>query len=183
MASGVQPGDRVAIWAPNSARVDRRLVRRLPAGAVLVPLNTRYRGDEAGHVLRTVRRRGCCSPSPTSSAPTTSASSTGSTASTALEERIVLTGGAPRRHDRLGRLPRPRRAAVAAEVDRRPSRRDRARRHSATSSSRRARRARPRARCSPTAPACAPTARGASWSACAPATGTSSSTRSSTPPA
>ena len=30
--SGIEPGDRVAIWAPNSARVDRRRARLVPGG-------------------------------------------------------------------------------------------------------------------------------------------------------
>jgi acyl-CoA synthetase (AMP-forming)/AMP-acid ligase II len=51
--AGVQPGDRVAIWAPNSAPWIVASFGVYLAGAVLVPLNTRYKGDEAGHVLRT----------------------------------------------------------------------------------------------------------------------------------
>jgi len=53
VASDVQPGDRVAIWAPNSAPWVVVALGVYAAGAVLVPLNTRYKGEEAGHVLRT----------------------------------------------------------------------------------------------------------------------------------
>ena len=53
VASGVEPGDRVAIWAPNSAPWIIAAFGVYLAGAVLVPLNTRYKGEEAGHVLRT----------------------------------------------------------------------------------------------------------------------------------
>jgi len=53
VAAGVRPGDRVAIWAPNSASWITASFGVYLAGAVLVPLNTRYRGEEAGHVLRT----------------------------------------------------------------------------------------------------------------------------------
>ena len=53
VASGMQPGDRVAIWAPNSARWIVASFGVYAAGAVLVPFNTRYKGDEAGHILRT----------------------------------------------------------------------------------------------------------------------------------
>ena len=52
VAAGVAPGDRVAIWAQNSARWVVAALGALSAGAVLVPMNTRYRGDEAAYVLR-----------------------------------------------------------------------------------------------------------------------------------
>ncbi|MCB9662965.1 MAG: AMP-binding protein [Alphaproteobacteria bacterium] len=48
---GIRPGDRVAIWAPNSwAWVLAALGSHL-AGATLVPLNTRYKGAEATDIL------------------------------------------------------------------------------------------------------------------------------------
>ncbi len=53
VAAGVAPDDRVAIWAPNSLRWLAASFGTYLAGAVLVPLNSRYRGEEAGHVLRT----------------------------------------------------------------------------------------------------------------------------------
>jgi acyl-CoA synthetase (AMP-forming)/AMP-acid ligase II len=53
LASGIVAGDRVAIWAPNSADWVVTSFAVYVAGAVLVPLNTRYKGEEAGHVLRT----------------------------------------------------------------------------------------------------------------------------------
>ena len=52
VATGVEPGDRVAIWAPNSARWIAASFGAYAAGAVLVPMNTRYRSEEAGHILR-----------------------------------------------------------------------------------------------------------------------------------
>jgi len=57
IAAGVQPGDRVAIWAPNSVTWIVASFGVYRAGAVLVPLNTRYKGPEAGHVLRTSQAR------------------------------------------------------------------------------------------------------------------------------
>jgi HIP---CoA ligase len=53
VASGVEAGDRVAIWAPNSAEwaIGALAVHR--AAAVVVPLNTRFKGTEAAHVLGT----------------------------------------------------------------------------------------------------------------------------------
>jgi acyl-CoA synthetase (AMP-forming)/AMP-acid ligase II len=53
IGSGIEPGDRVGLWAPNSAAWIVASFGVYAAGAVLVPLNTRYRGEEAGHILRT----------------------------------------------------------------------------------------------------------------------------------
>ena len=47
MASGVEPGDRVAIWAFNSAEWIVAVLGVFEAGAVLVPINTRFKGAEA----------------------------------------------------------------------------------------------------------------------------------------
>ncbi len=56
-AAGVGPGDRVAIWAPNSARwVIAALATHL-RGAALVPINTRYKGAEAADILARSRAR------------------------------------------------------------------------------------------------------------------------------
>lgn len=52
-ALGVEPGDRVAVWAPNSARWIVSALGVLASGAWLVPVNTRFKGTEAAHVLRT----------------------------------------------------------------------------------------------------------------------------------
>jgi acyl-CoA synthetase (AMP-forming)/AMP-acid ligase II len=51
MASGVRPGDRVAVWAPNSWRFVVAALGAVTAGAVLVPINTRYKGGEARWIL------------------------------------------------------------------------------------------------------------------------------------
>ena len=51
MASGIEPGDRVAIWAPNSVEWVVAALGLVSAGASLVPLNTRYKGEEAGWVI------------------------------------------------------------------------------------------------------------------------------------
>ena len=52
MAAGITPGDRVAIWAPNMAEWVLAALGLLGAGAVLVPLNTRFKGPEAAYVLK-----------------------------------------------------------------------------------------------------------------------------------
>jgi acyl-CoA synthetase (AMP-forming)/AMP-acid ligase II len=51
IAFGIQPGDRVAIWAPNMFEWIVAALGALGAGAVLVPINTRYKGLEAAHVI------------------------------------------------------------------------------------------------------------------------------------
>jgi HIP---CoA ligase len=52
VASGVQPQDRVAIWAPNSREWVTAVLGIFQAGATLVPVNTRYKGVEAADMLR-----------------------------------------------------------------------------------------------------------------------------------
>ena len=52
VANGVAVGDRVAIWAPNSLEWMVAALGAVSAGAVLVPLNTRFKGGEAADVLR-----------------------------------------------------------------------------------------------------------------------------------
>jgi HIP---CoA ligase len=48
---GVDKGDRVAIWAPNSAEWIIAAFGLLTAGGVLVPVNTRFRTEEAGDII------------------------------------------------------------------------------------------------------------------------------------
>ncbi|MFI6517630.1 FadD3 family acyl-CoA ligase [Spirillospora sp. NPDC050679] len=57
IAAGVRPGDRVAIWAPNGLPWIVTVLGALGAGAVLVPLNTRYKGEEARWPLTKARVR------------------------------------------------------------------------------------------------------------------------------
>jgi acyl-CoA synthetase (AMP-forming)/AMP-acid ligase II len=52
VASGIGPGDRVSIWAPNSAEWVVAALGIFEAGAVLVPVNTRFKGAEAADVVR-----------------------------------------------------------------------------------------------------------------------------------
>ncbi|MFI5876347.1 FadD3 family acyl-CoA ligase [Streptomyces sp. NPDC051445] len=52
LAHGVRTGDRVGIWAPNSLDWMVAALGAVGAGAVLVPLNTRFKGAEAADVLR-----------------------------------------------------------------------------------------------------------------------------------
>jgi acyl-CoA synthetase (AMP-forming)/AMP-acid ligase II len=51
IASGIRPGDRVALWSPNSHHWPVAALGVHHAGAVLVPLNTRYTAGEAIDVI------------------------------------------------------------------------------------------------------------------------------------
>jgi HIP---CoA ligase len=57
IATGIGHGDRVAVWAPNSATWLIAALGAQGAGAVLVPVNTRFKAGEAAHVLRSSRAR------------------------------------------------------------------------------------------------------------------------------
>ena len=48
---GVDKGDRIAIWAPNSAEWIIAAFGLLTAGGVLVPVNTRFKAEEAADVI------------------------------------------------------------------------------------------------------------------------------------
>ena len=50
LAVGVRPGDRVGLWAPNTA--GWIVARACSAPWILVPLNTRFKGQETAYVLR-----------------------------------------------------------------------------------------------------------------------------------
>ena len=55
--SGIDPGDRVAVWAGNRVEWVVALLGISQAGAVLVPVNTRFKGDEAADLLVRSRAR------------------------------------------------------------------------------------------------------------------------------
>jgi acyl-CoA synthetase (AMP-forming)/AMP-acid ligase II len=57
VAAGVDPGDRVSIWAPNSIRWIVASFGVYLAGATLVPVNTRFKSGEAAHLVRTARAK------------------------------------------------------------------------------------------------------------------------------
>ncbi len=52
VADGIDRWDRIAIWAPNCAEWVIAALGAVGAGAVLVPLNTRFKGTEAAYILR-----------------------------------------------------------------------------------------------------------------------------------
>src|SRR3954453_12813691 len=51
VATGVAPGDRVSVWAPNGAPWALAALGVHRAGSVLVPLNTLFKGAEAADIL------------------------------------------------------------------------------------------------------------------------------------
>ncbi len=57
VALGLRPGERVAVWAPNSWRWEAAALAVTYAGGVLVPLNTRYTGHEVVEILDRVDAR------------------------------------------------------------------------------------------------------------------------------
>jgi len=57
IASGIERGDRVAVWAPNSLEWIVVALGVTTAGGVLVPVNTRFRGAEAAYILDRSRAR------------------------------------------------------------------------------------------------------------------------------
>jgi HIP---CoA ligase len=57
IAKGVDHGDRVAIWAPNSPQWILAAAATQTVGAVLVPINTRFKGAEAAFTVGKTRAR------------------------------------------------------------------------------------------------------------------------------
>jgi HIP---CoA ligase len=51
IAAGIERGDRVAVWAPNSLEWIVAGLGVTTAGGVLVPINTRFKGAEAAYIL------------------------------------------------------------------------------------------------------------------------------------
>ncbi|MFD6352087.1 FadD3 family acyl-CoA ligase [Nocardia tengchongensis] len=60
IASGIEVGDRVGIWAPNSVRWIVTALGMLGAGATLVPISTRLRGPETADVLARSHAKALC---------------------------------------------------------------------------------------------------------------------------
>jgi len=57
MALGVTPGERVAVWAPNSANWLVAALGASAAGAAIMPMNSRFKGVEAADVVERARPR------------------------------------------------------------------------------------------------------------------------------
>ncbi|HKT77617.1 MAG TPA: FadD3 family acyl-CoA ligase [Sphingobium sp.] len=57
LASGVAHGDRIAIWAPNGRTWILATLGAQSVGATIVPLNTRFKGQEAADIIRRSKAR------------------------------------------------------------------------------------------------------------------------------
>lgn len=57
IAKGITPGDRIAVWAPNISEWVIAALGAQCAGAILVTLNTRYKGSEAAYILQKSRTK------------------------------------------------------------------------------------------------------------------------------
>ena len=148
IASGVERGDRVAVWAPNISEWVVAGLAVHSVGAWLIPINTRFKGREARDVMRRAGVRLLFTVTDFLDSDYVSAvRDDGGVES--LDEIVVLHGpiadGTVGFHDFLARAPLP---STTPPAWRGPPR-CRAT-MSATSSSPRARRAHRRARCSPT---------------------------------
>ncbi|MBS1699034.1 MAG: AMP-binding protein [Actinobacteria bacterium] len=51
LAQGIEPGDRIGLWAPNRHEFILAMLGAQYAGIAVVPLNTRYTGHEAAEIL------------------------------------------------------------------------------------------------------------------------------------
>jgi acyl-CoA synthetase (AMP-forming)/AMP-acid ligase II len=57
IAAGVEPGERVAIWAPNIGEWVVAALGVYRAGATVVAVNTRFKGQETAHILNTAQAK------------------------------------------------------------------------------------------------------------------------------
>ena len=142
IAAGLEPGDRASIWAPNIHQWIVAALGILGAGGVLVPLNTRFKGDEAAYVLGKSRARMLFTvtgfldtdyvamlarrPAPSSRRSSASSCSDGDapdgtiSALDYLAAGDAVTRGRGRRADRRGRRRRPLRHHLHVGHDRAP---------------------------------------------------------------
>ncbi|MFC5745680.1 FadD3 family acyl-CoA ligase [Actinomadura rugatobispora] len=60
LASGLNRGDRVAVWSPNTAQWIIAALGLQRAGGVLIPLNTRFQAQEAAFILDKSKARILC---------------------------------------------------------------------------------------------------------------------------
>jgi HIP---CoA ligase len=96
LAAGVERGDRIAIWASNGWRWIVAALGAHAAGAALVPINTRFKGEEAAYILA---RSGACALFTTTAFLGTdyvAELETSGVALPRLSTTVVLSGGARR---------------------------------------------------------------------------------------
>ena len=128
LASGIERGDRVAVWAPNSLEWIVAALGVTTAGGVLVPVNTRFRGAEAAFVLARSGARALFTVRGFLDTDYPALLASAGVELPALEHTILLAGDARRRVDRAGTTSSPRGSAVPDARSRRARRVDRPRR-------------------------------------------------------
>ena len=105
VAAGVEPGDRVGMWAPNTTEWVVAALGIYRAGGVIVPLNTRFKGNEAAFILDDAQVKLLFTT--TDFLDTDYVAMLRDADAPSLPGTIVvLRGATARRHDELGRLPR-----------------------------------------------------------------------------
>ena len=118
MASGIERGDRVAVWAPNSLEWIVAALGVTTAGGVLVPVNTRFKGAEAAYVLARSGARLLFTVRGFLDTDYPALLASAGVPLPALEHTVLLAGDRRRRRDRLGRTSSRRGDAVSdAELD------------------------------------------------------------------
>ena len=95
MASGAEPGDRVAVWGPNAWEWAVVALGVHSAGCVLVPINTRFKAREAAFALRRTGARRLFTVTDFLDMDLLGLLRESDEALPSLEESIVLRGGTP----------------------------------------------------------------------------------------
>ena len=145
IAAGLEPGDRVGVWAPNIGEWVIAALGALGAGGVLVPLNTRFKGTEAAFVLGRSGARFLCTVNGFLGTDYVAMLREAGPVPDTLEQIVVLQGDAPEGTTTFAEF-LARAGEVSVDAARGTRRRGRGPTTSPTSSSRRAPPGRPRAR-------------------------------------
>ena len=95
MAAGVGRGDRVAVWAANGLGWIVAALGAHCAGAALVPVNTRWKGSEAAHLLAASKAKLLFTSIGFLDTDTVAMLDADDTALPALERIVLLPGSAP----------------------------------------------------------------------------------------
>jgi acyl-CoA synthetase (AMP-forming)/AMP-acid ligase II len=117
--AGVEPGDRVAIWCGNCAEWIVAALGLFAAGAVLLPINTRFKGAEAAVILTRSRARVLVTVTDFLGTDYVAMLDETGTALPALETIVVAKGGATGRAVSWQEFLAGATAAARAEVERR----------------------------------------------------------------
>ncbi len=95
VATGLSRGDRVAIWAPNGWQWIVAALAAQSSGAAVVPINTRFRGEEAAYVLKKSAARVLFTTTDFLETDYVAMLSASGASLPALERVVVTSGGAP----------------------------------------------------------------------------------------